>query len=283
MNVVTLNGVLPQARVDNRAVPQFNINGYQWIEAIINVIIETNDPVIIGVTDRNVERLGGYAYIVNLIKFMLEEKHVASPVVIHLDHGQSVENVMRAIDAGFSSVMYDGSHESLEVNIANTLLVTEYAKQFNVSVEGEIGGIGGVEDGMVGGVRYADPTECEKLVIETHLDALAPALGSVHGEYIGDPNLQFETMELINNVLNIPLVLHGASGLSIEDIHRAINFGHAKINFNTELNQSWARELRKVLNDGREIYDPKEILTASKAGMELEIRKKLKICNKRVR
>lgn len=282
MNVVTLNGVLPQARVDNRAVPQFNINGYQWIEAIINVIKETNDSVIIGVTDRNVERLGGYAYIVNLIKFMLEEKHVDSPVVIHLDHGQSVENVIKAIDAGFSSVMYDGSHESLEVNIANTLLVTKYANQLNVSVEGEIGGIGGVEDGMVGGVRYADPAECERLVIETHLDALAPALGSVHGEYIGDPNLQFETMELIYNVLNIPLVLHGASGLSIEDIHRAINFGHAKINFNTELNKSWAKELRKVLNDGRETYDPKEILTASKAGMESEIRSKLNICNKRV-
>ena len=274
--------MLPQARLENRAVPQFNINGYQWIEAIINVVKGTGDPVIIAVTDRNVERLGGYSYIVKLIKFMLEEKNVSSPVAIHLDHGQTTDNVMKAIDAGFSSVMYDGSHEPLEVNIANTKLVTDYAKQYNVTVEGEIGGIGGVEDGMVGGVRYADPDECQRLVAETGLDALAPALGSVHGVYVGDPNLQFETMEVINNRLDIPLVLHGASGLSVEDIHQAISLGHAKINFNTELNQAWTRELRKILADQPNTYDPKDILTASKFGLEQEIKIKLDICNKRV-
>lgn len=282
MNVVTLNEILPQARLEKRAVPQFNINGYQWIEAIIDVIKDTKDPVIIAVTDRNVERLGGYTYIVKLIRFMLEEKEVITPVVIHLDHGQSVENVIKAIDAGFSSVMYDGSHETLENNISNSILVSTYAKKCKVSVEGELGGIGGVEDGMVGGVRYANPEECARLVIEAELDALAPALGSVHGEYVGEPNLQFETMKIINDSLDMPLVLHGASGLSIEDIHKAIDLGHAKINFNTELNRGWARKLREVLTSDLETYDPKNILNASKKGLEQEIRNKLNICNKRM-
>lgn len=282
MNVVTLNEILPQARLEKRAVPQFNINGYQWIEAIIDVIKDTKDPVIIAVTDRNVERLGGYTYIVKLIRFMLEEKEVITPVVIHLDHGQSVENVIKAIDAGFSSVMYDGSHETLENNISNSILVSTYAKKSKVSVEGELGGIGGVEDGMVGGVRYANPEECARLVIEAELDALAPALGSVHGEYVGEPNLQFETMKIINDSLDMPLVLHGASGLSIEDIHKAIDLGHAKINFNTELNRGWARKLREVLTSDLETYDPKNILNASKKGLEQEIRNKLNICNKRM-
>lgn len=281
MTIKSLNEVLPQAKLENRAVPQFNINGYQWIEAILDVVKETKDPVIIAVTDRNVERLGGYALVVNLIKLAIKEKDVNSPIVIHLDHGQTTENVIKAIDAGFSSVMYDGSNETLAVNIANSKLVTEYAKQHNVSVEGEIGGIGGIEDGMIGGVRYADPIECQQLVTESKLDALAPALGSVHGEYVGEPNLQFKTMEEISKLISIPLVLHGASGLSNEDIHRAIDLGHAKINFNTELNRSWAKELRKILTSQPEIYDPKEILTASKLGLEKEIKLKLNICNKR--
>lgn len=281
MNVVTLNELLPDARDKMIAVPQFNINGYQWIEAILNVVKETQDPVIIGVTDRNVERLGGYAYIVNLIKFMIKEKNINTLLVIHLDHGQDVENVKKAIEAGFSSVMFDGSHETLEINIKKTKEVVDFAQKYKVSVEGEIGGIGGIEDGIIGGIKYADPSECLKLVKDTQLDALAPALGSVHGVYVGEPDLQFQTMKEINDELNIPLVLHGASGLSIEDINKAMEYGHSKINFNTELNQAWANGLRSVLEEDANAYDPKILLNAGLQGIESEIKRKLDICNRR--
>lgn len=281
MNVVTLNELLPDARDKMIAVPQFNINGYQWIEAILNVVKETQDPVIIGVTDRNVERLGGYAYIVNLIKFMIKEKNINTPLVIHLDHGQDVENVKKAIEAGFSSVMFDGSHETLEINIKKTKEVVDFAQKYKVSVEGEIGGIGGIEDGIIGGIKYANPSECLKLVKDTQLDALAPALGSVHGVYVGEPDLQFQTMKEINDELNIPLVLHGASGLSIEDINKAMEYGHSKINFNTELNQAWANGLRSVLEEDANAYDPKILQNAGLQGIESEIKRKLDICNRR--
>lgn len=279
MNIVSLNEILPLAREKGIAVPQFNINGFQWIEAIVEVVEKNKLPVIIAVTDRNVDRLGGYRLIAKQIKMMIDERDIKSNVVIHLDHGQSVENCIKAIDAGFSSVMYDGSREALEINIQNSKKVTEYAHRYNVSVEGEIGKIGGKEDGISGKIVFADPQDCRRLVSESNLDALAPALGSVHGEYVGEPNLQFDIMNTINRLLEVPLVLHGASGISAKDLQKAINLGHAKINFNTELNKSWAKSLKNIFYKEPNIYDPAEILSLSKQGLIEVIENKMLICN----
>lgn len=279
MNIVSLNEVLPLAIEKGIAVPQFNINGFQWIDAIVEVIGKNKQPVIIAVTDRNVKRLGGYYFLVKVIKLVLQERDIESKVVIHLDHGQSVENCMKAIDAGFSSVMYDGSRETLEINIQNSKKVTKYAHKYNVSVEGEIGEIGGREDGIYGEIAFANPDDCKRLVFESNLDALAPALGSVHGEYVGEPNLQFDTMNTINRLLEVPLVLHGASGISTRDLKKAINLGHAKINFNTELNKNWTKSLRNFFYENPNVYDPAEILSLSKQGLVEMIENKMFICN----
>ncbi|AXY25024.1 6-phospho-5-dehydro-2-deoxy-D-gluconate aldolase [Suicoccus acidiformans] len=278
MHYQTLNDVLYEALAQGYAVPQFNINGYTWIEAIMETANELELPVIIGVTDRNVERLGGYQYIKNLIDLLYQRYEVETPVVLHLDHGQTIEGCKAAIDAGFSSVMYDGSHEVFEDNVKHTKEVVEYAHRQGVSVEGEIGGIGGIEDGMVGGIEFADPKECQALVEESGLDALAPALGSVHGEYQGKPDLQFHTMKEIQGLLNIPLVLHGASGLSQDDIHQAISYGHAKINFNTELNKAWSKAMQDIFVDNPNIYDPSIILPQTKSGIKAMIREKYRLC-----
>jgi len=247
MEFVTLNDLLPQAKAGKFAIPQFNINGYLWIEAIIEEAVNQDKSVIIGVTDRNVTRLGGYEYIHDLIKLVYERYSPSSPLVLHLDHGQSVENCIKAIDAGFSSVMFDGSGLVFEENKVQTREIVKYAEDFNVSVEGELGSVGGVEDGITANVYYADPNQCFSFVEETGIDALAAALGSVHGEYIDEPNLQFGLMKKISSLTEIPLVLHGASGISEEDIRQVIDLGHAKINYNTEINQAVAQSLRELL------------------------------------
>lgn len=280
MKFVSLNDLLPQAKKKKIGVPQFNINGYLWIEAILEAATETNKPIIIGVTDRNIQRLGGYRYVSELINLVHDRYSPSSSVVLHLDHGQTVENCKKAIDAGFSSVMFDGSQLELEENISRTKEVVEYAHERNVSVEGEVGSVGGVEDGMTANIKYADPDECLRFIKETGVDALAAALGSVHGEYIEEANLQFDIMEQINNHTDVPLVLHGASGIIDEEIHRILNLGHAKVNYNTELNQEFAKSLRQLFVDDEETYDPKLILEQGKEAIKKMAIQKINLLNK---
>lgn len=278
VNIVTLNDLLPNAKTVRQAIPQFNINGYQWAETILKVANDLQKPVIVGVTDKNVEKLGGYSYVSKMIKLMIQEWGITTSIVLHLDHGQSVENCFKAVDVGFSSVMFDGSSLPLEKNIEKTKQVVKYAHNKGVSVEGEIGGIGGSEDGVIGNVKYADPEDCEKFVLETNIDALAAALGSVHGEYQGEPNLQFHVMEILNKEIDIPLVLHGASGLTNRDVRQAIDYGHAKINFNTELNLNRANALRQLFNEDPKMYDPKIISEIENKALKNVITEKLKLC-----
>src|SRR5699024_7875404 len=220
-----------------------NINGLVWIEGILKAAEKQQSPIIIGTTDKNIEYLGGYQFILDTIKNKAKAMKVTIPILIHLDHGLSVENCKYAVDAGYDSVMFDGSSLPIEENIKQTKEVVEYAHQKGVFVEGEVGAVGGEEDGLTGEVKYADIDECIDLVKETELDTLAPALGSVHGKYQGEPDLGFEEMNMIRNKVDVPLVLHGASGISNFDLQRAIKLGHAKINFNTEINMSWTKQL----------------------------------------
>lgn len=266
------------AKKEKFAIPQININGLIWIEGILKAAQNLNSPIIIGTTDKNIEFLGGYKFISNTIKNKIQAMNITIPVYIHLDHGLTVEGCKEAVDAGYDSVMFDGSKLSISENIRLTKEVVDYAHEHNVFVEGEVGAIGGVEDGLSGQVRYADIDECLALVKETNLDTLAPALGSVHGKYKGEPNLGFEEMELINDNTQVPLVLHGASGISKEDLHRAISLGHAKINFNTEINIAWSNQLRKTLTEDKNLFSPQEIIRPSIAEIQKTSEKIINLC-----
>ncbi|ARJ50711.1 class II fructose-bisphosphate aldolase [Staphylococcus lutrae] len=242
------------------AIPQINVNGLIWIEGILRAAEKKRSPIILGTTDKLIDDLGGYSFINQLIRLKAESLKITIPYYVHLDHGRSVESCYSAIDAGYDSVMYDGSQLALKDNIHHTQRVVDYAHQRGVCVEGEIGAIGGNEDGMIHQVAYASVSDCIALVEETHLDSLAPALGSVHGPYKGEPKLGFDMMQRINQKLKMPLVLHGASGLSNDDLSRAIQYGHSKINFNTEINLEWSHALRAILTNQPDLYQPKAIL-----------------------
>ena len=205
--------------------------------------------------------MGGFVAVVHMVKGLIESYNITVPVAIHLDHGSSFEKCKEAVDAGFTSVMIDASHHPFEENIKITSQVVEYAHSKGVSVEAELGTVGGEEDGVVGeGIIYADPQECKALVEQTAIDCLAPALGSVHGPYKGEPNLGFKEMEEISKLTTLPLVLHGGTGIPTKDIQRAISLGTAKINVNTENQISATKVIREILENDKKVYDPRKYL-----------------------
>ena len=259
-----MNSFIQKAKQEHYAIPQINVNGLIWIESILKAAEETRSPIILGTTDKVIEFLGGYQFICSTIKNKIKAMDITIPVIIHLDHGLTVENCKKAVEAGYDSVMFDGSKLSIDENIKQTKEVVDYAHKNNVIVEGEVGAIGGNEDGIIGTVKYADLDDCINLAKEAKLDTLAPALGSVHGKYQGEPDLGFTEMEEIQKAIDIPLVLHGASGISDEDLLKAIHLGHAKINFNTEINIAWSNQIRQTLNEDVSLFNPQQILNPSK-------------------
>ena len=208
--------------------------------------------------------MGGPEVVVAMVNALLETMDITVPVALHLDHGSSVETCKAMIDAGYSSVMFDGSHHPIEDNIRMTKEVVDYAHPKGVSVEGEVGTVGGEEDGVIGGIQYADLHECERMVKEAGVDALAAALGSVHGPYQGEPVLGFDEMLAISEATQTPLVLHGGSGIPEHQIKKAIERGHAKINVNTELQQQWTKAVREKLATDDKVYDPRKIIGPGK-------------------
>ncbi|BFH11631.1 class II fructose-1,6-bisphosphate aldolase [Paenibacillus melissococcoides] len=275
MTFVPMTEMLQRALKENYAVGQFNINGLLWVQAILQAAEEARSPVILAASDRLIEYLGGFAAIASMVKAVKEELEITVPVALHLDHGSSFSRCVQAIDAGFSSVMYDGSHLPIQDNIANTQKVTAYAHAHGVSVEAEVGSVGGMEDGLVGGIRYADLSECERLVREAGVDALAPALGSVHGKYHGEPVLGFKEMQAIAEAVRIPLVLHGASGIPLPQLKRAIDLGHAKVNYNTELVTAWAEAVRTVMEENPALCEPRAIMMPAKEALVAKVKEKI--------
>ncbi|KQL56154.1 MULTISPECIES: class II fructose-1,6-bisphosphate aldolase [Bacillaceae] len=268
--------LLVEAKKNRYAIGQFNINGLQWTKAILLAAEEEQSPVIAAASERMIDYLGGYRTVVSFVDSLINELNINVPVVLHLDHGRNVQSCFQAIDAGFSSVMIDGSHLSIEENIAMTKEVSDYAVKFGVSVEAEVGTVGGTEDGVIGGVSYANVDECERLVTEANIDALAAALGSVHGRYHGEPKLGFKEMEQISKVTDIPLVLHGASGIPSHDLERAIQLGHAKVNINTECMIAWSDQLRKQLIKQPDAFEPATLLTPAIHAVQEAVQQKLK-------
>lgn len=261
MPLVSMKEMLEKAKVESYAVGQFNVNNLEFTQAILQAAQEENSPVILGVSEGAAKYMGGFKLVVEITKALMEEYKVTVPVAIHLDHGSSFEKCAKAIHAGFTSVMIDASHHPFEENVAITSKVVELAHYHGVSVEAELGTVGGQEDDVVAdGVIYADPGECKELVERTGIDCLAPALGSVHGPYKGEPNLGFKEMEEIGSATGLPLVLHGGTGIPTKDIQKAISLGTAKINVNTENQIASAKKVREVLAENPNMYDPRKYL-----------------------
>ncbi|MGG3693597.1 class II fructose-1,6-bisphosphate aldolase [Heyndrickxia ginsengihumi] len=276
MTLVSMKEMVLKAKDGQYAIGHFNINGLLWTQAILQAAEEEQAPVILAASDRIIDKLGGFKAIVGMVNGLLNEMSISVPVALHLDHGRTVERCKEAIDAGFTSVMIDGSHYPIDKNIAMTKQVVEYAKANGVSVEAEVGTVGGMEDGLIGGIQYADPNECLRLVNEAGIDALAAALGSVHGQYQGEPKLGFSEMKYISELTDIPLVLHGGSGIPDYQIKKAIKYGHAKINVNTECILAWAKAIRTVLINDSKVHDPWAILIPGKEAIKTTVKAKMK-------
>jgi 6-phospho-5-dehydro-2-deoxy-D-gluconate aldolase len=271
-----MKDLLRKAKEGNYAVGQYNINNLEFAQAFLQAAEEEQSPIILAASDRLVDYLGGFKTIAAMVRSLVEEMSITVPVVLHLDHGMSVERCQKAIDAGFTSVMIDGSHHSIDENIAMTKQVVDYARPRGVSVEAEVGTVGGMEDGLVGGIKYADPNECLRIVKEAGIDALAAALGSVHGPYQGEPQLGFDEMKQISELTNVPLVLHGGSGIPDYQIQKAIELGHAKINVNTENIQAWAQAVREVLAADEKVYEPRAIITPAREAIVAAVKGKIR-------
>ena len=258
--LVSMTDMLNKAKEGQYAVGQFNINNLEWTQAVLTAAQENNSPVILGVSEGAGKYMGGPTVVSAMVTALLDSMDITVPVALHLDHGSSFDTCKEAIDAGFSSVMIDGSHDPINDNIELTKKVVEYAHANGASVEAEVGTVGGEEDGVVGGVQYADLEECKRMVTEAKVDALAAALGSVHGTYDGEPQLGFDEMQAISDATGAPLVLHGGSGIPEFQVKKAIERGHAKINVNTELQQQWTKAVREKLNTDDKVYDPRKVI-----------------------
>lgn len=271
MALVSMKEMLITAKKQGYAVGQFNINNLEWTQAILQAAQEENSPVILGVSEGAAKYMGSFVTVVHIVKGLIESYKITVPVAIHLDHGSSFAKCKEAIDAGFTSVMIDASHHSYDENVSITKEVVEYAHARNVSVEAELGTVGGEEDGVIGGIMYANPTECKNLVEATGIDCLAPALGSVHGPYKGEPNLGFSEMEEISKLTDLPLVLHGGTGIPTKDIQRSISLGTAKINVNTENQIAATKVIREILEVDKKVYDPRKFLGPAREAIKATV------------
>ena len=275
--IVNAKKMLKEARDNGKCIAHFNINNLEWTKYILEKCNELQKPVILGVSEGAIKYMGGYNVVSHLVYSLVKDLNISIDVCLHLDHGSSVESCKKAIDSGFSSVMIDASKYSLEENINITKEVVEYAHSKNITVEAEVGHIGGVEDGIASGVLVASLDDCIKFVKETKVDMLAPAIGSVHGFYKGEPKLDFELLTSLKNNINIPLVLHGGSGIPEDKIIKAIKLGISKININTELQQAWHEGVLKFVENKKEVYDPRKIISSGEENLKNIVEYKLSL------
>ncbi|TVP85599.1 MAG: class II fructose-1,6-bisphosphate aldolase [Alkalicoccus sp.] len=274
MPLVSMKEMLETAKANSYGVGQFNLNNLEFTQAILQAAEEEQSPVILGVSEGAAKYMGGFKSVVAIVEGLMDSYNTTVPVAIHLDHGSSFEKCVEAMYAGFTSVMIDGSHFPLEENIALTKKVVEVAHLLGVSVEAELGRIGGQEDDIIvddAEAAYAIPEECDQLIRETKVDCFAPALGSVHGPYKGEPNLGFDRMETISSNTEVPLVLHGGTGIPTKDIKKAISFGTAKINVNTESQIASAAKVREVLDANPEMIDPRKYLGPAREAIKATV------------
>ncbi|WNQ10312.1 class II fructose-1,6-bisphosphate aldolase [Paenibacillus aurantius] len=280
MKLVSMTSMLRQALEGGYAVGQFNLNNLEFTQAILLAAEEEKTPVILGVSEAYIPYMGGLPCIAGMVRSLMEHYGTTVPVALHLDHGSSYEVCLRALHAGFTSVMIDASHHELDRNIDITARVTEAAHALGASVEAELGRITGREDDLVvdeAEAMYAVTEECVRMVRETGIDCLAPALGSVHGPYRGQPKLGFERMGEIRRLTGLPLVLHGGSGLPEEEIRQAISLGTAKINVNTDNQAACTAVIRAYLAEHPEAYDPRSYLIPARQAIQSAVQDKIRL------
>lgn len=264
MALVSAKEMLNKAREEGYAVAQININNLEWTQSALKAAQEVNSPMILGVSEGAARYMGGYKTVVNMVENLMEYYNITVPVALHLDHG-SYEGSLEALEAGFSSIMFDGSSYPIEENVKKTKLVIEKAHAMGVSVEAEVGGIGGEEDGVTSAGELADVEEC-KMIAELGVDLFAAGIGNIHGTYPEDwQGLNFELLEEISEAIGkIPLVLHGGTGIPEDQVLRSIKLGVSKINVNTECQLAFSAATRKYIEEGHDLkgkgFDPRRLL-----------------------
>ena len=279
--LVSAKEMLNKAREGKYAVGQFNINNLEWTKAILLTAQECNSPVILGVSEGAGKYMCGYTTIVGMVKGMINELGITVPVALHLDHG-SFEGAKACINAGFSSVMFDGSHYAIEENIAKTTELVNACNVLGLSLEAEVGSIGGEEDGVVGAGECADPDEC-KMVADLGVTMLAAGIGNIHGKYPENwAGLSFDTLAAIKEkVGDMPLVLHGGTGIPADMIKKAISFGVAKINVNTECQLAFQEATRKYIEEGKDLqgkgFDPRKLLAPGFEAIKATVKEKMEL------
>lgn len=272
--LVNASVILKNAKEGKYAVSHFNINNLEWTKYILEEMERLGLPVILGVSEGAKKYMGGFFAVSSMVKGLIWDLNITIPVCLHLDHGTSFASCKEAIDAGFTSVMIDASRYSFSENVRITKEVVDYAHQFDVTVEAELGHIGGSEDNITSSSTNATLEESIEFVRLTGVDSFAPALGSVHGLYKGEANLDFDTMKAISENVSVPLVLHGASGIEDEKIIRAIECGISKINVNTEFQIAWHEKVLTFVKEHSDVYDPRMVISSGEIAMKEVIREK---------
>ena len=281
MPLVNARDMLTKAKAGHYAVGQFNINNLEWTKAILLTAQELNSPVILGVSEGAGKYMCGYKTVVGMVNGMLEELNITVPVAIHLDHG-SYEGALKCIEAGFSSVMFDGSHYPIEENVEKTKELVAICNEKGLSLEAEVGSIGGEEDGVIGAGECADPEECKKIA-DLGVTMLAAGIGNIHGKYPENwQGLSFETLDAVQKLTGaMPLVLHGGTGIPADMIKKAIDLGVSKINVNTECQLAFADATRKYIEAGKDQqgkgFDPRKLLAPGFEAIKATVKEKMEL------
>ena len=279
--LVSATKKMKKAKAGHYAVGQFNINNLEWTKSILATAQELNSPVILGVSEGAGKYMTGYKTVAAMVKAMIEEMNITVPVALHLDHG-SYEGCYKCIKAGFSSIMFDGSHYPIEENVEKTRELVKVAHAMGLSIEAEVGSIGGEEDGVVGAGECADPNEC-KAIADLGIDFLAAGIGNIHGKYPDNwQGLSFDTLAAIQEKTGeMPLVLHGGTGIPADMIKKAIDLGVAKINVNTECQLSFAAATREYIEAGKDQqgkgFDPRKLLAPGAAAIKETVKEKMEL------
>lgn len=279
--LVSAKDMLIKAREGKYAVGQFNINNLEWAKAVLQTAQELNSPVILGVSEGAGKYMTGFKTVSAMVGAMIEELNITVPVATHLDHG-TFDGCLKCIEAGFSSIMFDGSHYPIEENVEKTKELVKLCKKHGMSLEAEVGSIGGEEDGVVGMGECADPDEC-KAVADLGIDMLAAGIGNIHGKYPENwPGLSFDTLAAVKEkVKDMPLVLHGGTGIPADMIKKAISLGVAKINVNTECQLTFAAATRKYIEAGKDLegkgFDPRKLLAPGTEAIKATVKEKMEL------
>ncbi len=279
--LVSAAEMLKKAKAGHYAVGQFNINNLEWTKSILLTAEECKSPVILGVSEGAGKYMTGYKTVAAMVKAMIEELNITVPVALHLDHG-SYDGCMKCVEAGFSSIMFDGSHYAIDENVAKTKELVEIAHKNGMSIEAEVGSIGGEEDGVVGAGECADPEEC-KAIADLGVDMLAAGIGNIHGKYPENwAGLSFETLDAVQQKTgDMPLVLHGGTGIPEDMIKKAISLGVAKINVNTECQLAFADATRKYVEAGKDLegkgFDPRKLLAPGAEAIKATVKEKMEL------